>query len=180
MKIVAIKRFTDKMTKDVYAPGDVISHFSDERVNVAVEKGLALIVVDKDTSHVTKESVNTDIDNQYLQVKDGKVVVEQSGRSETSNQPVKDNVVRVTEVEDAGQTVKTATPEKPEKRDVDTTLTEIDMSLQWQKVIALIKMFGDVEKLKGYLEAENAADKPRVSVIAALEGRISELSNKGE
>ena len=54
------------------------------------------------------------------------------------------------------------------------------MSLQWQKVIALIKVFGDVEKLKGYLEAENAADKPRVSVIAALEGRISELSNKGE
>lgn len=38
MKIVAIKRFTDKMTKEVYAPGDVISHFSDERVNVAVEK----------------------------------------------------------------------------------------------------------------------------------------------
>lgn len=178
MKIVAIKRFTDKMTKEVYAPGDVISNFSDERVNVAVEKGLALIVVDKDTSRVTKESV--DIDKQYLQVKGGKIVATQLEKSETSNQTVKDIVVQVTEVEDAGQTVKTATPGQPEKREVDTTLTEIDMSLQWQKVIALIKVFGDVEKLKGYLEAENAADKPRVSVIAALEGRISELSNKGE
>lgn len=178
MKIVAIKRFTDKMTKEVYAPGDVISHFSDERVNVAVEKGLALIVVDKDTSRVTKESVDTD--KQYLQVKDGKIVAAQPEKSETSNQAVKDIVVQATEVEDAGQTVKTATPGQPEKRDVDATLTDIDMSLQWQKVIALIKVFGDVEKLKGYLEAENAADKPRVSVIAALEGRISELSNKGE
>jgi hypothetical protein len=178
MKIVAIKRFTDKMTKEVYAPGDVISHFSDERVNVAVEKGLALIVVDKDTSRVTKESVDTD--KQYLQVKDGKIVAAQPEKSETSNQTVKDIVVQATEVEDAGQTVKTATPGQPEKRDVDATLTDIDMSLQWQKVIALIKVFGDVEKLKGYLEAENAADKPRVSVIAALEGRISELSNKGE
>ncbi|WP_348726435.1 hypothetical protein [Parabacteroides goldsteinii] len=180
MKIVAIKRFTDKMTKEVYAPGDVISHFSDERVNVAVEKGLALIVVDKDTSRVTKESVDTDIDKQYLQVKDGKIVAAQPEKSETSNQTVKDIVVQATEVEDAGQTVKAATPGQPEKRDVDATLTDIDMSLQWQKVIALIKVFGDVEKLKGYLEAENAADKPRVSVIAALEGRISELSNKGE
>lgn len=178
MKIVAIKRFTDKMTKEVYAPGDVISHFSDERVNVAVEKGLALIVVDKDTSRVTKESVDTD--KQYLQVKDGKIVAAQPEKSETSNQTVKDIVVQATEVENAGQTVKTATPGQPEKRDVDATLTDIDMSLQWQKVIALIKVFGDVEKLKGYLEAENAADKPRVSVIAALEGRISELSNKGE
>lgn len=163
MKIVAIKRFTDKMTKDVYAPGDVISHFSEERVNVAVEKGLALIVVDK----------------QYLQVKDGKIVAEQSGKSETANQTAKSNVVQATEVEDAGQTVETATPGQPEKRDVDATLTEIDMSLQWQKVISLIKSFGDVEKLKGYLAAENAAEKPRVSVVAALESRITELSSKG-
>lgn len=171
MKIVAIKRFTDKVTKEIYAPGDVISHFSEERVNDAVEGGLALIVVDK-----------ADFDKLPFQIKDGKIVVgesEQSGKAETANQQAKSSTVQATGVEGTGQTVKTATPGQSEKSDVDATSTDIDMSQQWQKVIALIKVFGDVEKLKGYLAAENAAEKPRVSVVAALESRITELSSKG-
>lgn len=182
MKIVAIKRFTDKMTQDAYAPGDVISHFSDERVNIAVEKGLALIVVDKGTQplYIVGESAKTDLDKQTFQVKDGKIVAEQSGKTETANQQAKSDTVKATKVEGTGQAVKTEPTGQTVKSDVDTTLTDIDMSLQWQKVIALIKVFGDVEKLNGYLAAENAAEKPRVSVIAALESRIAELSKKEE
>lgn len=180
MKIVAIKRFTDKMTQDVYAPGDVISHFSDERVNIAVEKGLALIVVDKD-AYIAGVSAKTYLDKLTFQVKDDeKIVAEQSAKTETANQLAKSDTVKAAKVEGIGQAVKTEPTGQTVKSDVDTTLTDIDMSLQWQKVIALIKVFGNVEKLNGYLADENKSDKPRVSVIAALESRISELSKKEE
>lgn len=164
MKIVAIKQFTDKVTKQIYVPGTVISHFSDERVKLAVDSGLALLVVDKvpeDNASTTVESKKIDPENISFQVQDGKVV---------AKQPEKNDSEKV----DANTTEQTATG------DVDTTPEEIDMSQQWQKVISLIKSFSDVEKLKGYLAAENAADKPRVSVVAALESRISELSKEGE
>lgn len=164
MKIVAIKQFTDKMTKEVYVPGTVISHFSDERVRLAVYSGLALLVVDKvpeDNASFTGKSEKVDPENISFQVQDGKVV---------SKQPDKNDHEKV----DASTTEQTVTG------DVDATSADIDMSQQWQKVISLIKPFGDVEKLKGYLATENAADKPRVSVVAALESRILELSKKDE
>lgn len=164
MKIVAIKQFTDKMTKEVYVPGTVISHFSDERVRLAVDSGLALLVVDKvpeDNACITGKSEKADPENISFQVLDGKVV---------SKQPDKNDQEKV----DVSTTEQTVTG------DVDATSADIDMSQQWQKVISLIKPFGDVEKLKGYLATENAADKPRVSVVAALESRILELSKKDE
>lgn len=55
---------------------------------------------------------------------------------------------------------------------------DIDMTQQWQKVVAAVKTFEDVEKLKDYLATENSTDKPRASVVVALEVRIAELSNK--
>lgn len=169
MKIVAIKRFTDKVTKDIYSPGDVISHFSDERVEVAVKDGLALIVVDKvqkENSGITGQSGTTETVDQTVKVE--------------ADKTVKEDKALKTKDEGAGQTTNNDTTGQAAKSDVDATLTEIDMSQQWQKVIALVKVFGDVEKLNGYLAAENAAEKPRVSVIAALESRIAELSKKEE
>lgn len=169
MKIVAIKQFTDKMTKEVYVPGTVISHFSDERVRLAVDSGLALLVVDKvpeDNASFTGKSEKVDPENISFQVQDGKVVSKQLEKTD----PEKTNQEKV----DTNVTEQTVTG------DVDATSADIDMSQQWQKVISLIKPFGDVEKLKGYLAAENAADKPRVSVVAALESRILELSKKDE
>lgn len=159
MKIVAIKQFTDKMTKEVYVPGTVVSHFSDERVKIAVDSGLALLVVDKvpeDNASTAVEPAKTDLDTTNVQVQSKEAVAEQPEK------------------------VDTATADQTATGDVDTTSEEIDMSQQWQKVISLIKSFSDVEKLKEYLAAENAADKPRVSVVAALESRISELSKKEE
>lgn len=168
MKIVAIKQFTDKMTKEVYVPGTVISHFSNERVSLAVDSGLALLVVDKmpEDNASTGESEKAGPENIRFQVQDGKVVSKQPEKTD----PEKTNQEKV----DANVTEQTVTG------DVDATSVDIDMSQQWQKVISLIKPFGDVEKLKGYLAAENAADKPRVSVVAALESRILELSKKDE
>lgn len=55
---------------------------------------------------------------------------------------------------------------------------EIDMTQQWQKVIASVKSFEDIEKLQRYLAFEKASEKPRMSVVVALEARITELSNK--
>jgi len=61
---------------------------------------------------------------------------------------------------------------EPEKE----PLTEVDMTQSWQKVVADIKRFTDVDKLKGYLEAENKAEKPRESVTKAINDRINELA----
>lgn len=157
--IAALKEFNDKETGKVYSRGDVITHFSDERVATAVSLGLAIVLNEE------KEKVSADVSGQ-------------SGKTDTT-QKEKTEKDQIAKVEETGQTVKTATPGQSEKSDVDATSTDIDMSQQWQKVIALIKVFGDVEKLKGYLAAENAAEKPRVSVVAALESRITELSSKG-
>lgn len=54
-------------------------------------------------------------------------------------------------------------------------VTDIDLSLAAQKVIASVQTFTDVEKLKGYLQQENASEKPRKTVIEAIESRLSEL-----
>lgn len=160
MKIAALREFNDKETLVVYHRGDVISHFSDERVAIAVSLGLAMVLNEKEeenSSDATGQSRKTDTTQKVKTEKEHTAKVENTGKTDTGDT--------------TGHTVTGG---------VDMTLTDIDMSQQWQKVISLIKTFGDVEKLNGYLTAENAVEKPRVSVVAALESRIAELSNKGE
>ncbi len=53
--------------------------------------------------------------------------------------------------------------------------TDIDLSLAAQKVIASVQTFTDVDKLKDYLQQENASEKPRKTVVEAIESRLSEL-----
>lgn len=54
-------------------------------------------------------------------------------------------------------------------------LTDIDMSGPAKTITADVKSFLDIEKLKGYLEDENESEKPRASVVKALEERIIEI-----
>jgi hypothetical protein len=56
-------------------------------------------------------------------------------------------------------------------------LQSIDLAQQHLKVIAAVKAFADVERLKGYLAEENASVKPRASVVDAMKERIVELSD---
>lgn len=161
MKIVAIKKFRDKETNKTYSPGDVISHFSEERVAIAVNSGLALVLNEEEK-------------------KDNPDTTEQARKTDTTNQKGKSDTVQTVKNEAAGQTAKIEGAGQVVKSDVDTSLTDIDMAQQWQKVIASVKAFEDAEKLKGYLTAENATEKPRVSVVVALEARIKELSDKVE
>lgn len=51
MKIAALKEFNDKETQVVYHRGDVISHFSDERVATAVGLGLAMVLNEKEVKN---------------------------------------------------------------------------------------------------------------------------------
>lgn len=55
-------------------------------------------------------------------------------------------------------------------------LTDVDMTQGWQKVVSDVKTFGDLDKLKAYLDTESKVDKPRSSVVSALEARIKELT----
>ena len=55
---------------------------------------------------------------------------------------------------------------------------DIDLSEHYKKVISAINIFGDVEKLKQYLEVENESDKPRTSVVQAIEDRIALLEEE--
>lgn len=54
-------------------------------------------------------------------------------------------------------------------------LDDIDLTQNYQNVVAQVKAFADVEKLQGYLEAEQANEKPRASVVKAIEERIAKL-----
>jgi len=63
-----------------------------------------------------------------------------------------------------------------EDKKVKDPLTDIDMTQSWQKVVSDVKSFTDLEKLKGYLETENKVDKPRESVVKAINERITELA----
>ena len=58
-------------------------------------------------------------------------------------------------------------------------VSEIDLSKQWNNVVASVKAFTDVVKLKMYLAEENAANKPRNTVVKAIEARIAELEAVG-
>lgn len=65
---------------------------------------------------------------------------------------------------------------EPKEPKDPVVFTDIDMTQGWQKVLSEIKGFNDLEKLKAYLESENKADKPRNSVVNALDARIKELT----
>lgn len=52
----------------------------------------------------------------------------------------------------------------------------IDLNKQWQQVVSDVKINSNVESLNAALEAEKAKEKPRDSVVKALEERIAELS----
>jgi len=54
-------------------------------------------------------------------------------------------------------------------------VSDIDLSVNYQKIVSQVKTFEDVEKLKQYLETEKASDKPRASVVKAIEDRIASL-----
>lgn len=49
------------------------------------------------------------------------------------------------------------------------------MSKGTKEVISQIADFADVEKLNGYLNAESALEKPRVTVVNAIQARLEEL-----
>jgi hypothetical protein len=59
--------------------------------------------------------------------------------------------------------------------EVKPVLTDIDMSKGAKEVISQIADFADVEKLNGYLNAESALEKPRVTVVNAIQARLEEL-----
>lgn len=54
-------------------------------------------------------------------------------------------------------------------------VTDIDLSKGAKEVISLVASFTDVEKLNGYLASENADEKPRSTVVKAIEARLEEL-----
>lgn len=54
-------------------------------------------------------------------------------------------------------------------------VSDIDMSGNYQKIVSQVKTFEDVEKMKQYLETEKASEKPRASVVKAIEERIASL-----
>lgn len=54
----------------------------------------------------------------------------------------------------------------------------IDLTKQWQQVIADVKECADLDVLEQALKAEKANDKPRPSVSSAIQDRINELIEK--
>lgn len=62
------------------------------------------------------------------------------------------------------------------KKDSKDPVLDIDLTQGWQRVVSDVKTFEDLDKLKAYLDAENKVEKPRNSVIVALEARIKELT----
>lgn len=62
------------------------------------------------------------------------------------------------------------------KKESKDPVLDIDLTQGWQKVVSDVKTFEDLDKLKAYLDAENKVEKPRNSVIVALEARIKELT----
>lgn len=53
--------------------------------------------------------------------------------------------------------------------------SDIDMSDNYQSIVAQVATFEDVAKLKLYLESENAREKSRTSVVEAIEQRLKNL-----
>jgi hypothetical protein len=55
---------------------------------------------------------------------------------------------------------------------------DIDLTAKVADLLPLIKVFSDVEKLKQYIEKEKAADKPRETVIKAIQDRLEALEKE--
>lgn len=149
MRIVAIKSFRNKETHEIYSPGDVVSVFTEARAKDVVARGLAVVLNEK-TLEPANESATLHLNN--------------------------DGVISYGAAVAPANTGTAAGVEVVTKDGVQTD--DIDMTQQWQKITTAVKTFENVEKLKGYLVAENALDKPRTSVVVALEARIAELSKK--
>jgi hypothetical protein len=66
-------------------------------------------------------------------------------------------------------TVPPLTPPPP------VSVTDIDLSGHHFKIIAAVKTFADVDKLKAALVSEEASVKPRQAIVDALKARISEI-----
>jgi hypothetical protein len=57
----------------------------------------------------------------------------------------------------------------------ENTVTEIDLTAKAADIVALVKGFADVEKLKQYLATEQSAAEPRKTVVEAIEKRIANI-----
>jgi hypothetical protein len=55
------------------------------------------------------------------------------------------------------------------------TVTDIDLTANANTILSQVKGFADVEKLKQYLETEKSAEKPRSTVLKAIEDRITNI-----
>lgn len=54
-------------------------------------------------------------------------------------------------------------------------VNDIDLSKSAKEVITLVSAFENAEKLNGYLTAEKGAEKPRITVVNAIQARLEEL-----
>jgi hypothetical protein len=54
-------------------------------------------------------------------------------------------------------------------------ITDIDLKSTAATIMAQVKVFTDVEKLKQYLATEQSAEKPRQTVIKAIEDRLANI-----
>jgi hypothetical protein len=57
----------------------------------------------------------------------------------------------------------------------NSPVTDIDLSEKVADILPKIKVFTDVEKLNEYLETEKAAEKPRETVIKAIQERLANI-----
>jgi hypothetical protein len=55
------------------------------------------------------------------------------------------------------------------------TVTDIDLTQNTATILPQIKGFADIEKLKQYLTTEQSAEKPRQTVVKAIEDRIANI-----
>jgi hypothetical protein len=56
-----------------------------------------------------------------------------------------------------------------------STVTDIDLTGNVASIIKAVKDFEDVEKLNQYLAAEKSAEKPRATVVKAIEDRLANI-----
>ena len=54
-------------------------------------------------------------------------------------------------------------------------VTDIDLTGKAADIAAQVKVFSDVEKLEKYLETEKTSEKPRETVVKAIEARIANI-----
>lgn len=65
-------------------------------------------------------------------------------------------------------------------RVVEDEAKEVDLSANAQIIISSVKSFSDIEKLKEYLSLEKESEKPRNTVVEAIEKRLLALESKQE